>query len=319
MAAGVLLLAGATHAWQVLVAFVLLRLAGQGAIGVGLLAAVVRRFSARRGRRLSIANLGYAAGEVVFPSLVLALISLAGWKSSLLAIGGAYLFLALPGLAWLFARSSRGPAIDAPADVARSVSPGEGTSVAGALRTPAFWIALFTFSVLPIVVTALFFHQVAIFRIAGMGEALAPIAFAGFAVGHAAAMGAIGHYIDGLSFRASAIVSSLCVLAAIGIMYTSLDSLGAAVAYGVLLGCGSAVSSLAGALVWPRLFGTAAVGRIRAISSGLRNGATAAGPLLVIIRPGMSVLGSVGPLALLVLAGLVAAVWLPGNARRHAR
>lgn len=310
IAAGMALLAGATRPWHVLAAFILLRLAGQGAVGVGLLTAVVRHFPDGRGRSLSLANLGYSAGEALFPFLVLALISVSGWRQSLGLLVLAYVGLAIPAVAgWLHdppgSRLGR-----APADPA-SVTAG---STWAAVRTPVFWIALLAFAVLPVGVTALFFHQVALFRAAGIGETLVPLAFALYAVSHAGGMAVAGRWIDGMSPRLSATLSTVGMLAAIGVLVLPVGPVGTVVGYAVLLGCSSALSSLGGALVWPILFGPTAVGSIRAVSSALRNGATAVGPLLIVIGPETGVPGAVEPLVMLAVVGLVAAFWLPGRA-----
>lgn len=307
MAIGMAALAGATRPWHVLAGFVLLRLAGQGAIGVGLLTAIIRRFPHQPGRPLSLANLGYPAGEAVFPFLVIVLISFSGWRLSLLVIAVAYVTMAIPALARRLDDPARTSvfAIDAASD--------RGGSAFAALRAPVFWAALLSFSVLPIAVTALFFHQVAVFRLAGIDESVVPLAFALYAVSHAMGVAVIGRYIDAMSPRRAATLSAVGLLGAIGVILLPLGTLGTVVGYAVLLGVSAALSNLGGALVWPVLFGTAAVGRIRALSSAFRNCATAAGPLLVVIPSGAGMLGTMSPLLAIIAGGLVAAAWLPAR------
>jgi predicted MFS family arabinose efflux permease len=318
IAVGMAILAGATLPWHVLTGFILLRLAGQGAVGVGLLTAVVRRFPVQRGQPLSLANLGYPAGEAVFPFLVIALISSAGWRQSLLFIAVVYVTVAIPALArWL-----TGTASDRLIDSGSLASEPAGFgSTLAAVRAPSFWAALLAFSTLPVAVTALFFHQVALFRLAGIGESLVPLAFAVYAASHALGTAVLGRSIDAMSPRRTATLSALGLLAAVAIILLPLGTLSTVVGYSVLLGCSSALSSLGGALVWPILFGVTAVGRIRAVSSALRNCATAVGPLLVVIPSAAGILGTLSPLLALVIGGLVAAAWLPargGDQRRRA-
>jgi hypothetical protein len=64
------LLAAARTVTALVVAFVFLRLLGQGAIALGTLTATVRWFRRYRGRALAVVGLGYAFGQMVFPALV---------------------------------------------------------------------------------------------------------------------------------------------------------------------------------------------------------------------------------------------------------
>lgn len=311
IAVGVAVLASAMHPLQVLGGFVLLRLAGQGAIGVGLLTAVIRRFPLRTGRPLSLASLGYSAGEIVFPFLVTSAIALVGWRESLAFIAVAYVAVAMP----ILARGLSGPMGAVPPAAAPRTSPGIAGSAADALRQPIFWVALIAFSVLPIAVTALFFHQVAILRLAGIDDGLVPLAFALYAVSYAIGTAVLGRVIDAMSPRVAAIASGVGMLAAVGALLLPVPALITVSAYAALLGFSAALAALAGALVWPLLFGALAVGRIRAASTALRNCATAAGPLLIAIPLSANVVQAVIPLFAVAIAGLLAAFWLPRGRR----
>ncbi|MQA89803.1 MAG: MFS transporter [Gemmatimonas sp.] len=94
------------------VAFVAVRLLGQGAIGLGTLTTVVRWFSRYRGRALAIASLGFALGELAFPSAIYALIESVGWRSSLAFFGAVYLLLASPLVAWALRGRHPGETVD---------------------------------------------------------------------------------------------------------------------------------------------------------------------------------------------------------------
>jgi MFS family permease len=70
LAAAMLGFAAARTVTALVVAFVFLRLLGQGAIALGTLTATVRWFRRYRGRALAVVGLGYAFGQMVFPALV---------------------------------------------------------------------------------------------------------------------------------------------------------------------------------------------------------------------------------------------------------
>lgn len=84
------------------VAFFLLRLLGQGAIGLGNLTVVVQWFREYRGRALSVVKLGYAAGEMVFPTIIIGLIAALGWRGSMTTFAIAYTVVFAPLVPCLF-------------------------------------------------------------------------------------------------------------------------------------------------------------------------------------------------------------------------
>jgi MFS family permease len=314
IAAGMALMSVATTAWHLLLALMLLRLAGQGAVGVSLLTVVVRRFDDNaRGRPLSVATLGYPAGEALFPFLVAFLIAAVGWRASLGLLVGLYVVGALPSLGWLlqWPRRERVPLLHA------APAPGTTVPLSTILRRPPFWAALMAFSVLPIAITALFFHQVALFRVAGISEALVPLAFATYAGANATATAVMGHVVDRCSPRATAVMGIACFFGAVGLLLLAPASWLTVVAYAALLGTGAATATLAGSLVWPALFGDVGIGRVRAVAGGLRNCFTAGGPLLVTFGAAQPVLGATLPLLLMGTVGLAAACALPTSRSRE--
>jgi MFS family permease len=165
--------------------------------------------------------------------------------------------------------------------------------------------------VLPVGVTALFFHQVALFREAGIANALVPLAFATYAGANAGATAASGRVVDAWSPRAMGVLSIGCFFAAVAILVAGPATWVTVVGYAALLGTGSATANLAGSLVWPTLFGDVGVGRVRGVAGGLRNCFTAGGPLLVTFGAGQTVIGATAPLLIVGVCGLMATRWLP--------
>jgi MFS family permease len=116
-----LVLATAQGPIMLAVAWTLSRCLGQGAVGVGMLAALSRAFHAQRGRALAIGTLGYPFGEFIFPAVVAGLLAFTAWRQSLLLLAGVYLVLFTPVL---LACLRRVPHADprAPAGIRRSDS-----------------------------------------------------------------------------------------------------------------------------------------------------------------------------------------------------
>ncbi|MEX1113353.1 MAG: MFS transporter [Patescibacteria group bacterium] len=150
MALALALLASARGAAALAIAFFMLRLFGQGAIGLGTLTATVRWFRRRRARALSVVGLGYAAGEMLFPAVVLLLTALVGWRGSLWLLAVLYAAVFAPGIALLL--RERDTAADdeyyremVPPEITLGVIASHANrpfTVREATRTRTFWLAL---------------------------------------------------------------------------------------------------------------------------------------------------------------------------------
>lgn len=314
---GMACLASASAAWQIFVAFTLLRLCGQGAVGVGILSLIARRFQQRRGWLLSRAQLGHPAGELVLPLVVASLIASIGWRGSLYALVGMSLAV-VAVIIWLLRHVVAQPDRGIPFDSgAAADAGGEGLVLKEAMRRPAFWCAALSFSVPPVVFTALVFHHVALFHSVEIGARWVPAALACIAIGQVVTTWVAGRFADYVTVRSAAVISCLTTGGAVMMLVTPLPAEIKALTYGGLLGGAVALSALSGALVWPILFGTRAVGSIRSVTSALRNGATAGAPLLLttgITDANLS--GGVWILSALTGIGIAAGIMLPPIAAR---
>lgn len=269
------------------VSFFLLRLLGQGAIGLGAMTTVVRWFERFRGRALAISALGFSFGEMVFPALTLWLMVHVGWRGSWLAYAAGYALVAAP-LVWWLARERR---VDEPLDGVVPMVPEHGRTarphvsapsvpLTVALRMPMFWHALAGVAVAPLVATGLLFHQVGLFAWRGWPPALAASAFFTFAVGGVVGTTVTGFWVERRPVRWALAIAYLLFASAPVCLWMP-DATTAATAYGAWLGLGSGAMASANSAFWPTYFGTAALGSIKGVVGAVRNGATAIGPPLV--------------------------------------
>jgi sugar phosphate permease len=290
----------------VAVAFFLLRLLGQGAIGLGNLTVVVRWFRQFRGRALAVVNLGYATGEMIFPTLILGLIAAIGWRGSMMTFAAVYVLVFAPLVLWLLRpRTAEEPfdgepetevgvgdevdeeITDEEADAPPGIDPEEHVDAVAdytfgqALKTPKFWVMALCVSVLPMVVTAVIFHQVALFASLGWAKSLIAPAFVGFAAARVGTTYGTGFVLEHVSSRFG--VSAAMVLATLALVSTVLPVSGAvgSMIYGAGLGAATGGLSTSNQVLWPEYFGTEAVGQIKGAVTAIRNASTAAGPPLV--------------------------------------
>ncbi len=295
-------------------AFFTLRLLGQGAIGLGTTTVTVRWFRRFRGRALAMVSLGYAFGEIVFPGTILSLIAGLGWRGSLVALAAAYLLVFAPLVAWLARERGEadGPPDGWPPERAGTATDGgsQDEAVEAAftlgqtLRTPVFWGMLACVSVPPMLVTAVIFHQVALFEAQGWGAALVPTAFMTFAVTGVVMTYATGVWLERVPSRVGVSLSlGLMALAfATAALAPFLAPTPGAILYGGMLGLANGAAKSANALVWPNYFGIQALGAVKGVVNAARNGSTAFGPPVAASLIGES--GSFAPV--LFVFGLLA-------------
>jgi MFS family permease len=289
IALGMLLLSRAESVLVLGAAFFVLRLFGQGAIGLGTLTVTVRWFRRYRGRALAVVGLGYAFGEMVLPGTIYALIGALGWRGSLVALAGVYLLFFVPLIGALLRERSENEGLDGeplPATVIPTAAsqPAEYSfALRQVLRMPVFWALLACVSVPPLVMTAVIFHQVALFGGQGWSPALVPPAFMAFAIGGVVMAYATGLTLERVPSRFALTVSMALVLAAFLSTVLPLAPIAGALLYGLLLGFANGSSGTVNSIIWPDYFGVEALGAIKGVVNAVRNGASAVGPPLAAV------------------------------------
>ena len=323
--ASLMLLGSAHDVLGVALGVFLLRLLGQGAIGLGTLTATVRWFEQYRARALAFVTLGYAAGELTFPAPVIALNRGLGWRFALLLIGSLYMIVFAPFVYRILRDRDVGDEEDVSTTALRGLTPrpvSESYRLVETLRTAKFWSLLLCVALSPMVLTALIFHQIAIFRDKALPIELIPLAFATYAAGSVAVTLLGGFMLERVPARIG-VSASLCA-SATGMMWMSLSPAGpaAALVYGGLIGAGSGMATLSNTVIWPDYFGIQSLGTLKGLVNGVRTGATAAGPVLGALL--LQVDGSTRPLltvfAVVALVGATAVAFIkpPHRATAHA-
>jgi MFS family permease len=278
------------------IAFFLLRLSGQGLMTHTAMTATVRSFPQDRGKALGLAALGFAAGEALLPPIVVALDAGIGWRG----IWWAAAATTLPGMALALMLLPR-----APAKTAAPSAPKQAI----ATRPPGLWRDRRMWRVMPavlapsFVVTGFFFHQVRLAEEMGWDLSVVASAFAGFAAMRAWAMLRIGPVIDrvGAAPLLPFFLMPLC-LAMGAILAGGLGS-GMAVAYLLIAGLTSGVSTTLSTALWAEFFGLERIGAVRAAVAGASVIASALAPAMfgVLLDAGVTLWWQAGGCLILML------------------
>lgn len=298
-ACGAVLLASASAAWMLIPAFLLLRLCGQGLMAHAAQTTIARRIDQRRGTALSAINLGFPLAEALMPVTVVALMAAVGWRMSWLVLAGGLLLVALPLALWLLRAQARVSAHQQAGQSAQSVEAQE-TSLADldaqswtraqVLQDRRFYQILPALLAPPILITALFFHQVPIAQAKGWSLGLVSSAFSVFAASHIIALVFVGPLIDRVGARRLLGVYLLPLVLALGVVGYWPGTIAAPIYLGLAGLCVGTSGTLMGAL-WPELYGIRHLGGIRAMVHGAMVLGTAAGPVLIglLLDAGLSV------------------------------
>ncbi|MBI5320345.1 MFS transporter [Bradyrhizobium sp.] len=167
-------MASVQSALTLLIGFALLRGAAIGGLSLVSQQVVNLWFVRRRGIAAAAASLGLAAGSIVFPQLIDALISLFGWRGAYLVLAGLLALTILPVAALLFRDRPEkfGLSTDAGLPLAaQHFEPEPSFSREQALRTGVFWLLCAAGFLTNAVGTALLLNHFSIMRTAGVAHA----------------------------------------------------------------------------------------------------------------------------------------------------
>lgn len=162
-----LAMSSVASAWMLGLVLFGLRFFGQGMLSHVAMTAMGRWFNRKRGRAVSIAALGFSAGEAVLPLVAVALIGLFGWRFAWLAASVVLIGLALPILIVLLRRErtpTTGPALTGGS---LHTLPRREWTRREVLRSPLFYALLPGVLAQSFIVTGIFFNQVTILNLKG--------------------------------------------------------------------------------------------------------------------------------------------------------
>ncbi|MDJ1009440.1 MAG: MFS transporter [Paracoccaceae bacterium] len=276
LAAAALTMAAAQSVAMLVLAVFLLRLAGQGMAFHIAIVAMARWYVALRGRAISIASLGVAAGEAFLPLTAVGLMALVDWR--LLWVGAAVLSLATVPLLLRLLRLER-----TPQSLAEDMN---SAGLAGRhwTRRDLFGHGLFWF-VLPSILapsafsTAFFFHQVHLAEVKGWSHGALVALFPLFTASAIAALILSGWLIDRLG--AMRLMPFVLVPMAAGFaILSNAEPIWLTALAMALMGASQGANSAVPAAFWAEAYGTRHLGAIKSLATAIMVFGTAIGPVL---------------------------------------
>ncbi len=285
-AAALVVMGAVGGTWTLLLGFTLLRATGASVLTMTARTHVAQWFVRRRGRAVSVVNLGKMLGLAVVPPVNAALIQQIGWRDTwrvnalvvaLLVPVALHLVRNRPEEVGQFPDGQRGIDAGVPADPADRLDQRSWTR-REALRTRAMWLLLAATFVPALVTNGLSFNQISILTQAGLTPTAAALTFT---IESAIAMPMTflaGWLADRFGPRPVLALGQALLVAAL-ICLTFVTPGPTALLFGVLRGLTTGTWILATEVAWPAYFGRRHLGSIAGLSFAVSFVGAAIGPL----------------------------------------
>jgi len=303
------------------IGFVLVRMLGQGSLGMVSTNLINQWWVRHRGPVLGLSGTAMALiGVGGAPNLINWLIPQVGWRTTYMLLG-AVLLLVMTPLAWIFVRNrpeDHGLLPDGVKMAETTVDPATGIGTgtqpvpeenwtrAEAIRTPIFWVFMLGLASLSMLGTGLTFHIVSIFADNGMSAALAATSFVPVAVTTAITNLGSGFLVDRVRLRVLMAISLVLQVVSLW-MVSYLSSIFLAMAFGVVLGATNGLQRTISTVAWAKYYGRLHLGSITGVTTTVLVASSALGPMPMGIA--RDLLGSYGAtLKLLAIIPLVLAI-----------
>lgn len=261
----------------------LLRQSGQGLMSHVAVTSMARYFDTGRGRAIAVASLGFSAGEALLPFLAVLAIGAVGWRGAYAGVALLVAVVLLPAALWLLKGHTRRhrehlQALNRPK--AATVRARRSWSVGEVLRDFRFHLLLPGLLAPPVIMTALFFHQLNLAASKGWTDPWITGNYVVFAATTTLTSLAAGHWIDRLGavrlvpFMLVPLFFALAVVA-------SFDNAWIVVPYLGLAGVNIGMTHTAVAAMWTELYGLMHLGAIKSLSAALGVFGSALGPVIM--------------------------------------
>jgi len=238
-----------------------------------------RYYDEDRGKAISIAGLGFPAGEALLPVCAVALMTWLGWRATWGGIGLLLALAMLPLVQWLLKGHRRRHArfIEQSDQTQAAATGGRHWTRGQVLTDLRFYLMLPAVLSPGFIMTGFFFHQVQLCQSKGWSLTWYASCFIGFAATQLPSGLLAGGVIDRLGATRLLPLFPLPLAAAMGVIF-AVDAAPGALIFLVLAGVTSGISGPIVSAMWAEMYGTRHLGAIRAMVTALMVLATALSP-----------------------------------------
>ncbi len=284
MIAASLVAALSYHVFMLFVALFMLRFFGQGLLSHTAMTTMSRYFKKARGKALSIAYLGFPAGEGLLPVLVVSLIMVIGWRETFGVTALLMIIILLPLAVFLLKGVSIEHIVeetDKTVYKQRIDNPEEARiwRKREVLNHPLFYLYAPTVFLIGFLQTALFFFQTFIAAEKGWSVEWMAGSIMAYAIASSILSIGAGPLID--RFSASRIFPFILIPLSFGLLVLSYASHPFLTpVFWLLIGVSGGVSSPVSSSLYAETFGTKSLGTVRSLFTFVMVMSTALGPIV---------------------------------------
>ena len=280
--------------WMLLIAFILLRMFGQGAVSLLAVNIPAMWFQNRLGRVSGFMNIGWAFVTAILPPVILSLIHQFGWRWTYVLLGIAVWIILLPILAVIFRNRPEdvGQHLDGLAPIENLATAKVSTVVdepfpdypaftlKEAQRTPAYWIMFVYTTLFGMIVTAIFFNLLPYFTSMGLTETQAAATYTTMAIASVITQLLAGYLADRTPLNWLFSLAIVFFIVSIWMLVGATTPLRAH-GYAVFMGLTQGFAGVVGGTLWARYYGREHLGKIRGSVFTAGVVGSSAGPFLM--------------------------------------
>jgi sugar phosphate permease len=274
------------NALMLLIGFTIIRMFGQGSLGLASSNVINQWWVRRRGMIMGISGVLVSLLALGgFPNLINWLIPLFGWRITYAILGLSLLLFMAPVGYLLFRDSPEDYGLQPDGDrvdqtiVSKMVQIAEENWLPSeAIRTLAFWSIAAGMAAIAMLATGLFFHMVSIIDDNGLSTSVAAAIYVPIALTTAIINLGSGSLVNRIPIRV--LLAGALVLQAVSLtMAQFLKTVEIAFIYGIILGATSGLIRTVGGVAWASYFGRRHLGSISGLASTIMVAGSALGPM----------------------------------------
>lgn len=247
-----------------------LRFCGQGLLSHISTISMARYYDANRGKAISIAAMGFPAGEALLPLLVVTVIASLGWRQMWGGIGIFLMITMVPALLWLLkGHGERHRKLEEHTrNTVVQSDDGPQWSRRHVLRDARFYTLLPSMMAAAFLVTGFFFHQIILVQSKGWSMTMFAAAFVAYAIAQLSASLLTGVLVDRFgAVRLIRVYLFPMILALL--VLAGFDAIWAMIVFMALLGITAGMGQVINSAIWAEIYGVSHLGAIKALGTAL--------------------------------------------------
>jgi MFS family permease len=268
-----------------LIGFFLIRLLGQGSMGLIGGTLVPQWFIRRKGRAMSIVSVFGALSMATFPAINIWLIQKFGWQNGwrtwmlvmwIIVAPVFYFFIRTrPEEVGLYPDNDELPEVETGNN---EIIEEESWTLGEAMKTRSFWLVNYITVIPSAIITACIFHQISILGQSGLSPEAAALISSVTSLINLPIVLLAGGLADKYPMKYLMALTQGLLLAMVGVLYVA-DSMALVLVYGAIMGIQMGVQAIVRGVVWPDYFGRKHLSTIRGVNMMAGVIGSALGPL----------------------------------------